>query len=70
MADVLIGEKMTKPTQLSHNAAAERQYHDKRMVVADFNKAPFTIAWELTRACALPVCTAGQMQFLSVIQMN
>ena len=43
---------MTKPTQLSHNAAAERQYHDKRMVVADFNKAPFTIAWELTRACA------------------
>jgi len=52
MADVLIGEKMTKPTQLSHNAAAERQYHDKRMVVADFNQAPFTIAWEVTRACA------------------
>lgn len=43
---------MTKPTQLSHNAAAERQYHDKRMVVADFNQAPFTIAWEVTRACA------------------
>ena len=52
MADVLIGEKMTKPTQLSNNAAAERQYHDKRMVVADFNQAPFTIAWEITRACA------------------
>jgi radical SAM protein len=52
MADVLIGEKMTKPTQLSNNAAAERQYHDKRMVVADFNQAPFTIAWEVTRACA------------------
>ncbi|MCD6424084.1 MAG: TIGR04053 family radical SAM/SPASM domain-containing protein [Anaerolineales bacterium] len=43
---------MTKPTQLSNNAAAERQYHDKRMVVADFNQAPFTIAWEVTRACA------------------
>lgn len=43
---------MTKPTQLSRTAAAERQYHDKRMVVADFNQAPFTIAWEVTRACA------------------
>jgi len=43
---------MTKPTQLSNSAAAERQYHDKRMVVADFNQAPFTIAWEVTRACA------------------
>jgi radical SAM protein len=37
---------------LSPRAAAERQYHDKRMVVADFSMAPFTIAWEVTRACA------------------
>jgi radical SAM protein len=37
---------------LSPQAAAERQYHDKRMVVADFSLAPFTIAWEVTRACA------------------
>ena len=43
---------MTNPSQLSQNAAAERQYHDKRMVIADFNQAPFTIAWEVTRACA------------------
>lgn len=37
---------------LAPNAAAERQYHNKRMVHADFDKAPFTIAWEVTRACA------------------
>lgn len=37
---------------LSEKAAAERQYHDKRMVFADFDQAPFTIAWEVTRACA------------------
>ena len=33
-------------------AAAERKYHDQRMLHADFNQAPFTIAWEVTRACA------------------
>ncbi len=38
----------TKPTR----AVAERQAHDARMVRADFDEAPFTIAWELTRACA------------------
>jgi len=37
---------------LSKNAAAERQYHNQRMVQADFDQAPFTIAWEVTRACA------------------
>jgi radical SAM protein len=37
---------------LSEKAAAERHYHDKCMVTADFNLAPFTIAWEVTRACA------------------
>ena len=37
---------------LSEKAAAERHYHDKRMVTADFSLAPFTIAWEVTRACA------------------
>ncbi len=37
---------------LSNAAAAERHYHDQRMQVADFNLAPFTIAWEVTRACA------------------
>jgi radical SAM protein len=36
----------------SARARSERQAHDARMVEADFSRAPFTIAWELTRACA------------------
>ncbi len=39
-------------TNLSERAAAERQYQNNRMVHADFDQAPFTIAWEVTRACA------------------
>lgn len=39
-------------TNLNGKAAAERQYHNRRMVHADFDQAPFTIAWEVTRACA------------------
>ncbi|GMR10313.1 MAG: TIGR04053 family radical SAM/SPASM domain-containing protein [Anaerolineae bacterium] len=42
---------MTQPN-LSSQAAKERTYHDQRMEVADFDQAPFTIAWEVTRACA------------------
>lgn len=34
-------------------ARAERQSHDARLAEADFDLAPFTIAWEVTRACAL-----------------
>jgi radical SAM protein len=41
-----------KESTLKPTAAAERNYHNQRMVHADFNKAPFTIAWEITRACA------------------
>ncbi len=37
---------------LSKQAHQERTYHNKRMVHADFNQAPFVIAWELTSACA------------------
>lgn len=37
---------------LSPRAAAERSLHNERMTHADFNLAPFTIAWEVTRACA------------------
>lgn len=37
---------------LAPTAANERAYHDRRMVHADFDQAPFTIAWEVTRACA------------------
>ena len=43
---------MTVFTHLSKRAAAERQYQNNRMVHADFELAPFTIAWEVTRACA------------------
>ena len=39
-------------TPLSPRAAAERQYHNQRYASVDFNLAPFTIAWEVTRACA------------------
>jgi radical SAM protein len=39
-------------THLAARAAQERKYHNTRMVHADFDKAPFTIAWEVTRACA------------------
>jgi radical SAM protein len=37
---------------LSSHAAEHREYHNRRMVHADFDTAPFTIAWEVTRACA------------------
>lgn len=43
---------MTVHTHLSERAAVERQYQNNRMVHADFDQAPFTIAWEVTRACA------------------
>jgi radical SAM protein len=37
---------------LSERAAAERSLHNDHMLHADFSQAPFTIAWEVTRACA------------------
>ncbi len=37
---------------LAPRAAAERSANNNRMVHADFDMAPFTIAWEVTRACA------------------
>ena len=36
-------------------ATRERRAHDARLAKADFDRAPFTIAWEVTRACAF-VC--------------
>src|SRR5512135_1566867 len=42
---------MTSPN-LSERAASERNANNERMVHADFSQAPFTIAWEVTRACA------------------
>src|SRR5512142_2945238 len=43
---------LTHGQHLSHTAATERALHDHHMAAADFNLAPFTIAWEVTRACA------------------
>jgi AdoMet-dependent heme synthase len=43
---------MPHPHHLSKAAADERQIHDHHMQMADFSQAPFTIAWEVTRACA------------------
>ncbi len=43
---------MNTAPHLAPRAAAERQYQDQRMLHADFDLAPFTIAWEVTRACA------------------
>src|SRR5512134_1589650 len=46
-----IGDTMTT-SNLTERAASERNLHDQRMQVADFSQSPFTIAWEVTRACA------------------
>ena len=43
---------MPHPHSLSKSAAAEREIHDLHMDTANFHLAPFTIAWEVTRACA------------------
>jgi MoaA/NifB/PqqE/SkfB family radical SAM enzyme len=43
---------MPHPHNLSQAAATERSIHDQHMGTADFSQAPFTIAWEVTRACA------------------
>ncbi len=37
----------------SRIASEMRRRNDARMVTADFNQSPFTLAWEITRACAL-----------------
>jgi MoaA/NifB/PqqE/SkfB family radical SAM enzyme len=39
-------------SNLTEHAASERNLHNQRMEVADFSQSPFTIAWEVTRACA------------------
>jgi MoaA/NifB/PqqE/SkfB family radical SAM enzyme len=43
---------MTLAPNLSERAAAERSQRNKRMTTVDFNLSPFTIAWEVSRACA------------------
>ncbi len=50
---------------LTERAASERSYQNKRMIHADFDMAPFTIAWEVTRACAYACvhCRADAQHF-------
>jgi len=57
---------------LAPRAAAERSMHNERMVHADFNKAPFTIAWEVTRACAYACvhCRADAMHTPDPNELN
>jgi radical SAM protein len=38
--------------RMSPDQSEHRAFHDRRMGEADFDLAPFTIAWEITRACA------------------
>lgn len=46
---------MDAKTALHPLAQRERERHDAWMQDIDFDRAPFTVAWEVTRACAL-VC--------------
>jgi radical SAM protein len=48
----LENHSMDIPSPLSQQAYSERQYHNQQMTQVDFDQAPFTIAWEVTRACA------------------
>jgi radical SAM protein len=59
-------------SNLNQRAAAERSFHNERMVHADFNMAPFTIAWEITRACAYACvhCRADAMHTPDPNELN
>jgi radical SAM protein len=47
------------------HAARDRQVNDHKMLFSDFSRAPFTIAWEVTRACpyACSHCRADAQPF-------
>jgi AdoMet-dependent heme synthase len=59
-------------SNLTERAASERALHNAHMVVADFNQAPFTIAWEVTRACAYACvhCRADAMHTPDPNELN
>jgi AdoMet-dependent heme synthase len=59
-------------SNLSKRAASERALHNAHMVQADFNMAPFTIAWEVTRACAYACvhCRADAMHTPDPKELN
>jgi radical SAM protein len=47
-----MGEPSKAPSQLGPAAQSARVERDERLSAHDFDAAPFTIAWEVTRACA------------------
>jgi radical SAM protein len=49
-------QRATRELHLRPDALAARAERDRRMSTFDFDSAPFTIAWEITRACAY-ACT-------------
>ncbi len=57
---------------LAPRAASERTMHNEHMVHADFNLAPFTIAWEVTRACAYACvhCRADALHIADPNELN
>lgn len=59
-------------SNLSERAASERALHNAHMGQADFNLAPFTIAWEVTRACAYACvhCRADAMHTPDPRELN
>lgn len=53
MAAVLwVGAVPESQLVMAEAASSARLERDTRMAMADFDQAPFTIAWEVTRACA------------------
>ncbi len=59
-------------SNLTERAASERALHNAHMGVADFSQAPFTIAWEVTRACAYACvhCRADAMHTPDPNELN
>lgn len=59
-------------SNLTERAASERALHNAHMGQADFNLAPFTIAWEVTRACAYACvhCRADAMHTPDPNELN
>src|SRR3990170_2129080 len=48
------GHPPSRESTMRHSEAADRGTAPKPAVAdVDFNRAPFTVAWEITRACAL-----------------
>jgi len=62
----------TVSPNLNARAAADRSLHNNHMASADFSMAPFTIAWEVTRACAYACvhCRADAMHTPDPNELN